>query len=130
MVGCTCTRTYVIPLAGRTRTRVSIVCVASVRCVCIVCVCGVRARVCVCAYVKIIHNGILHNGLCPSRSWKEMKNEALLSAGSFSLYMRACARVCPSNVLSYTYLFPPVQPFPYLSVLQHCYAASREYGMW
>lgn len=30
-------------------------------------------------HTLILHNGILHNGLCPSRSWKEMKNERLLS---------------------------------------------------
>lgn len=82
-----------------------------------------------CAYVKILYNGILHNGLCPSRSWKEMKNEAFLSAAPrrflfagvharLRAYVRA--RVCPSNVLSYThlFLFSPVRPFPYLSVFR------------
>lgn len=37
-----------------------------------------RARV----HTLILHNGILHNGLCPPRSRKEMKNEALLSPRS------------------------------------------------
>lgn len=150
MVGCTCTCPCVC-----TRTRVfrwraawdesehaRVRTIAPTRCICTiyihicirmcmyVCIC-----MCMCAYVKILYNGILHNSLCPSRSWKEMKNEALLTAGSFSLAcVRACwtrARVCPSNVLSYTHLFAfsPVQPFPYLSVFWYCYAASRECGM-
>lgn len=84
-----------------------------------VCMC---MYVCVCAYVKILHNGILHNGLCPSRSWKEMKNEALLSAAPVPFRWHACVLACArmsfQRVIFYKHLFvfPSVQLFPYLPV--------------
>lgn len=128
MVGCTCTCTRVCTRtysAGGPRANESeharVRTVAPARRICIVYI-----YMCVCAYVKILHNGILHNGLCPSRSWKEMKNEALLSAGSFSLAcVRACILACGrAYVLQtcspiHTFLFSPVQLFLYLSVFRY-----------
>jgi len=81
--------------------------------------------VCMCAYVKILHNGILHNGLCPSRSWKEMKNEALLSTAprrsvSFRCGVRAC--VLAYVLLTRVFLYTPfcVSSSSVISVLNFC----------
>jgi len=126
MVGCICTYTRTYSAGGpreneseharvRTVAPAKRVCIAYILCM----------YVCMCAYVKILHNGILHNGLCPSRSWKEMKNEALLSTAprrsvSFRCGVRAC--VLAYVLLTRVFLYTPfcVSSSSVISVLNFC----------